>query len=99
MSIKKHLKLFITLMVIVCLSNIIGIVLGIVKHNFDKFFLISLITLLVCFVVFIWFIRTIVKLDYMKKSTVVVKEQRNISLLIFGVSSIFFIISIILSYI
>lgn len=99
MNIKKHLKLFFVLLSIVCIANIVGIIIGAVKRNFDVFFVISLVTLLVNFLIFLYFIKAIVKLDYMKKSTDIVKEQRNISLLIFGISFVFFVLSIILSYI
>lgn len=99
MNIKKHLKLFFVLLSIVCIANIAGIIIGAVKRNFDVFFVISLVTLLVNLLIFLYFVKAIVKLDYMKKSTEIVKEQRNISLLIFGISFAFFVFSIILSYI
>lgn len=99
MNIKKHLKLFVVLLTLVCIANITGIVIGIVRRNFDTYFLISLVTTLVCFVLFLHFIAAITKLNYMKKSADNVKEQRNISLVIFGISFVFFIVSIILSYI
>lgn len=99
MNIKKHLAFFIVTLSLVVAANLVGIVIGIIKGQFNAFFLISLITMLLSFLIFLYFVKAQTKLEFMKKECASFIERKKISLLVFGISVPLFILSIILSYI
>lgn len=96
-NIKKHRTLFISELGIFGVANIVGIIVGIVKHKFDALFLINLVAILVAFLVYLHFVKAKMKYEYIKSDVTIINERKKVALIAMGFESILFIISIILS--
>ena len=99
MNIKGHIRFFSIYLGIIGLANIVGIIVGLIIGNFDLFFIISLLSTLVALLAFVFFVQRKVKFDYLQEDATKVIESKRISVLVLGISLIFFAFAIILSYV